>query len=395
MRFESGESQRNKFSFETAFLRFDASSADEVYSVCRGETLYSYYEQEPEAMYALCESLEKSGFILYSKSSLNGNLFATYHRGEELCHVYWIKCERELNVAFSEKSGAALPFCLIEKTEGIIPSVTQLKSDQPNGMGYVVRLSDGSFIIYDGGYRHHAEALWNALTELNSSENGIVIRAWVITHAHADHYPCFSEFSKRYADKVTLETVMIAPAGESDTNDKYLHEGVIEDIVGFKAAKLLYVHTGMSFEYGDVVLEVLFSADELLISDSPLMHGMPNRAVDLNDTSLVTRVYTKAKSCLFLGDAYSKEAYRMIAYYGEYLKSDMCQISHHGLEEFPLIAYRHIRAEVLFYPCSQVTYTREGRSGPRFENVRRALRASKYTKEIITHQFSNETRYLV
>ena len=85
----------------------------------------------------------------------------------------------------------------------------------------------------------------------------------------------------------------------------------------------------------------------------------------------------------------------MLVYYGNYLKSDICQASHHGLENCSLLVYRHIKASILFYPCSEETYTRIGRELSRNENVRKALRDSKYTKEIIIHDKANETRYLL
>lgn len=376
-------------------VEYTSFPKDGYYKICDGEELSSYYEKDIDVFLGVCKYHQQIGYGLYSCNVMNGNCFATYFKDNELIHIYWIECESELNVAYSSTGGTALPFSKISQDKEYTPSVTQLKSDKANGMGYVVRLSDGSFIIYDGGYRHHAEHLWNTLVEMNGSEENIVIRAWLITHSHGDHYPCFIGFAENYADKVKLETFMLSPANVNEVQDKYLNERVFGDVEKFDGAKILYLHTGMLFDYGDVKLEILFTADELYITESPTVHGILKRQIDLNETSIVSRIYTEKSSCLFLGDAYSMEACRMIAYYGNYLKSDMCQASHHGLEEFPLVAYRHIKASILFYPCSETTYTREGKDNMRFENVRRALRESKYTKEIITHDKSNETRYLL
>ena len=368
---------------------------DGYYKICDGEELFSYYEKDLDVFFGVCRYQTELGYELYNCHSMNGNFFATYYKNSELIHIYWIECECELNVAYSSTGGKALPFAKILPNEKYTPSVTQLKSDKANGMGYVVQLSDGSFIIYDGGYRHHAEQLWNTLVEMNGSEENIVIQAWLITHSHGDHYPCFIGFAENYADKVKLETFMMSPVNADEAQDKYLNGRVFGDVEKFDGAKILYLHTGMLFDYGNVNLEILFTADELYIVESPTVHGILKRQIDLNETSIVSRVYTEKNKCLFLGDAYSMEACRMIAYYGNYLRSDMCQASHHGLEEFPLIAYRYIKASILFYPCSETTYTREGKDNPRFENVRRALRESKYTKEIITHDKANETRPLL
>ena len=367
--------------------------ADARYEICEGEELLSFYEKDLDCFFGVCRYCLDEGFALYNCHDVNGNYFATYYKDKRLVHIYWIECESELNLGLSETGGEALPRMQISSDKICEPSVTQLKSDKDNGMGYVIQLTDGSFIIYDGGYRHHSEHLWNTLVELNGSETKIVIRAWIITHAHGDHYPCFIGFAEKYADRVTLETFIMSPVNIEDTPDKYLNEKVFADIERFDGTKILYAHTGMLFNYGDVKLEILFTADELYIDEAPRITGLKGQK-DLNNSSLVSRICTNEKSCLFLGDAYSDETLRMVIYYGKNLNSDICQMSHHGLENCPLIVYRHIAAKTLFYPCSESTYWRIGKDLSRYENVRKALRGSRYTKEIILHDKENTTRYL-
>lgn len=375
-------------------VNYETFHQDAHYEICPGESLSSFYEKSLADFYGVCKHQSEAGYLLYQYHVANGNRFATYYRGDALLHIYWIECESELNVVSSNTGGASLPFTGAIPDKRRKPSVTQLKSERNNGMGYVVQLSDGSFILYDGGYRNHAENLWNLLVELNGSEKGIVIRAWIITHAHKDHYPCFGCFSENYASRVRLETFMMSPIHAEEATDTYLNEKVFDDVKRFENAGILYVHTGMLFRYGEVGLEILFTADELYIAESPTVSGTTGSPINFNETSVVSRIFTPECSCLFLGDAFSKVAYRMIAYYGKDLRSNMCQMSHHGLEEFPLLAYRYIKAATLFYPCSRTTYTREGKESLRFENVRKALRESRYTKEILIHSEANETRFL-
>ncbi len=363
------------------------------YEICEGEELLSFYERDTRDFFGVCRYCADRGFELYSRHEINGNQFATYFKGKNLVHVYWIECERELNVALSATGGEALPHGEITDTAKYVPSVTQIRSDKANGMGYVVQLSDGSFVVYDGGYRQHAEHLWETLARLNGSEENIVIRAWVITHAHGDHYPCFIGFAENYAEKVKLETFIMSPVNIEDTPDKYLNERVFDDVEKFDGARILYAHTGMLLRYGDVSLEILFTADELYIEEANRIAGIKGQK-DLNSSSLVSRVFTAEKSCIFLGDAYSDVTLRMLVYYGKYLRSDMCQASHHGLETCPMLVYRHIAAQTMFYPCSEATYWRIGKDLSRYENVRLAIRKSERTKEIILHDKADETRYL-
>ena len=390
---EQDDSQ-NEETFEDMLEKVNKVSVDQLkmndsYTIATGEELKSYYEQPFEAFLGVCKQHGDDGYELYNYHAMNGNHFATYYKGTRLRHIYWIEGERELNVVYSTTGGTALPpKSSIDKDScSEKPSVTQLQSAKINGMGYVVRLSDGSFIIYDGGYAELSTELWNTLVELNGSEADINIRAWLITHSHNDHYPCFTSFANAYANKVKLGTLMISPINSAEASDNYLNSGVYVDLQKFANAKLLYVHTGMLFEFGNVKMEILFTPDELYISDA---YGLDGKTIiDFNNTSIVSRIYTDNSSCIFLGDAGDFVAYRLIAYYGKYLKSDMCQIAHHGVENFPLIGYRYIDAAILWYPCSASLYNRTDRDA----DVRQALKESASTKEIILHDSARVTRY--
>ena len=360
---------------------------EDISYVCgSGDTLYTYYEQSSEAFHDICKDLKNQGFKLYGKREINNNLFATYVKGERMAHIYWIACESKINVVLSEENGANLPAKEVGKEgHSYATSVTQLQSYEINGMGYVVQLADGSFLVYDGGYEHRVDELWDTLVTLKHGEEDIRIRAWVITHSHGDHYPCVTAFADKYADRVTLEMVMIAPPTMDITNDKeeltYLNTRVKEDVSKFKNTKICYVYTGMCFTFCDVTMEILFTPDELYSSQM---------TKDFNNTSIVSRICTDDRNMLFLADAGSSVAYKMALYYGDYLKSDMCQISHHGVEDFPLTVYRFIKAPVLWYPCDTSLYNLTNRDA----NVRAALKNSKYTKEILLHDKERFTRPL-
>lgn len=364
---------------------------DDSYSIADKEWLMSYYEETFETFLGVCKYQEDNGYELHSYSVKNGNHFATYVKGKELLHFYWIKCESELNVVLSKNCGDALPPKTPEVTSGEHKtSVTQLKSNVHNGMGYVIKLADGSFILYDGGYIGAEEEMWSALVDLNGGEENIVIRAWLLTHSHSDHYKAFSGFSDKYADRVTLERLIFSPVRSEDGDgDTYLNEGVKTDIAKFDGAKILYAHTGMTMKFCNVKLEILFAAEELYISDPRWGSGLVN-LIDSNSTSMVSRVYTDDYSALFLGDATNHVANRMIIYYGDYLRSNMCQAAHHGYESFPLIGYRHIKAEIMWYPVTKECYDYYSKED--FSDVREAVRNSEWTKEIIVHD-TRETRY--
>lgn len=69
-------------------------------------------------------------------------------------------------------------------------------------MSYVIRLTDGRFIVIDGGreFEPDSERLYQCLKNGSSGQNP-VIAAWIMTHPHSDHFHCFIEFM----DHVTIQ----------------------------------------------------------------------------------------------------------------------------------------------------------------------------------------------
>ena len=57
------------------------------------------------------------------------------------------------------------------------------------GLSFVLRLTDGRFIVFDGGWetRDYAERLMAVLKKQCVTEK-ITIAAWIMTHPHIDHY---------------------------------------------------------------------------------------------------------------------------------------------------------------------------------------------------------------
>ena len=71
-------------------------------------------------------------------------------------------------------------------TKGYIHSGSSTKYYYANGMSILYHLNDGSFLVYDGGNGSCGELLYKTLKELSGGD--VKISAWVITHAHGDHF---------------------------------------------------------------------------------------------------------------------------------------------------------------------------------------------------------------
>ncbi len=358
------------------------TSLGEDYQYLVGSNRVSKFTNEPkESFLGVCKYFEESSYELYGYNELGNVLSATYVKGDAMMHVYWIGGEvNEVCLVNSKKGGRALPPKTPEVTTGendtIVTQMRALERDNStaiNGMGYVVRLADGSFIIYDGGYDIRLGELWDTLTTLNGGEEGIVIRAWLITHAHGDHYPCFLAFAHTYASKVTLERLMICPTNAEDWKSAFNNGEIEKSLAKFTGAEMLYVHTGMVFNFCDVKMEILCTADEIYYDGA---------SDDQNNSSIVSRIYKEdGKSVMFLGDAGDDVSTRLIPLYGDYLKSDICQAAHHGVEDFTIETYRLIRAAIWFYPCNNSLYNLTNRD----REVRDEIKNAEYTEKIYLH----------
>ncbi len=357
--------------------------AFDTYTNSAGSVLSSYTDEDGSLFKGVYRFLSEAGYSLYYAGTIADNRAATYQKDGEVIHLYHQPLFGELNIVTDAPGVSTLP--PMDTASGSTPvTVTQLQSAKENGMGYVFRLSDGSFIVYDGGYAEGAAELWDTLVTLNGGESNIRIRAWLLTHSHSDHYPCFTAFAETYAERVTLEYVMYAPTSERDAKQNgdtmFFARKLGLSIKRFAGAAVCIPHTGMAFTIGGVRLDILLCAEELYIDNPP---------DDFNDSSLVSRVSCGEISMLLLGDSASNGGARLIACYGKELRSDYCQISHHGVEDFPLTGYQLIDASVWFYPCNNMLYRMEGR-----DKFVRTYLAEKSGAEILIHENGRFTKPL-
>ncbi len=179
------------------------------------------------------ELLKNNDYTEYTTNKIDDNLFATYVNSSTVVTVYFNKFSKQMRINAEPISETALPQKEEDNKYTAITTtrVTQIGLERvgdtgyQNGMSYVFRLSDGSFIIYDGGFHASpldAQRLNDVLIEQAPDKNNITIAAWFITHAHADHYGCFVNFFNLYtpnsaSSRYKIETVIRNTPTEEDS----------------------------------------------------------------------------------------------------------------------------------------------------------------------------------
>ena len=242
------------------------------------------------------------------------------------------------------------------------------------GMGYILTLEDGSFLLFDGGglNEDHREPdiLWRLLNiryqqifgELPTPERPIHVAAWIITHSHWDHYGAFREFIDKYGKSELFQMDYMIGNFPSRSSVfgivnqdilnmgtpavmQRLHDGMRKDFTFLK------VHAGQKFYFANLEMQVLMTYDNI----------SPARIYNQNDTSTVTRFSLQATNekgekvgapyvMLWLGDANNNESRFLCAMYGEYLKSDSTSVAHHGNIGCESDLYNTVKAATVWWP---------------------------------------------
>ena len=262
---------------------------------------------------------------------------------------------------------------------------TQYASDYTSGMGYVIRLEDGSFIIVDGGYETetHAKNLYDVLVK-QSEGRDIVIAAWIFTHAHSDHAGAFKSFTSLYGSKVTVECFIYNfPTDEAAEacGDTPNIDAISHAMAKYAGARTVVAHAGQVHRIRNAVVNILYTYDMM----------MPYKMVDYNATSVVFNVELEGSTILFLGDAGGESdsidgemSHMMSIYTSETLSANIVQAAHHAIDKHNKVKefYKLIGADYVFVPVAN-RYIKI--SGDKYIDIQERAAYSV---------FENKTRYL-
>ncbi|MBO7762257.1 MAG: MBL fold metallo-hydrolase [Clostridia bacterium] len=243
-------------------------------------------------------------------------------------------------------------------------TVAQIKL-KSGGMSYAIRLSDGRFILIDGGTSFEADGayLYEYLCSRTEGEK-VVIAAWLFTHGHLDHVALAARFMTVYRESIRIERILYnIPVGidfcgydakVGNDRDAIFEREWFEAVRLYPEADLHEVRTGEVFRIGDIVIEVLLSAED----------RYPDPPTNRNETSAVFKLtFENGVRFMVLGDAMGARLAKLVdpasslfCHEGR-LQCEILQVAHHGLavasyEYFGAIEtlYRRISPRICFWP---------------------------------------------
>ena len=186
---------------------------------------------------------------------------------------------------------------------------------------FIITTADGKVIVIDGGFRCDAEKLISRLKEITGN-NTPHIDAWFLSHAHCDHIDAFMEIIEKHPDELSFDRVYYnfpsVKYFEAYENHEAHTVAEFYALLPRFADKACIVSQYDSYVIGEAKIELLYSPDP----------DFTHNAV--NNSSIVFRLTLGKKTVIFLGDLGVEGGRKLLRLHGERLKSDYCQMAHHG-----------------------------------------------------------------
>ncbi len=314
-------------------------------------------EDTDETEYAaFVTAVEEAGWTKYSENEAADNVFTTYQNGDHFVYVYFLPVENRVHV-IDMPIGAVLPTTVSAQADDVCePLFTQVQlsyATASEGMSYLVRLSDGRFIVIDGGKVEadllESKHLYNLMKEQNVLDK-ITVAAWIVTHAHSDHQTVATEFMNNYtADDLVIEQVLYNYPTSTPNNAETDAFIAAVDAWEAEGTEQVTPFIGQEYYYADAKIEFLHTVDAYAPDEL--------KGQDFNNTSSVFTIEIADQKIIILGDMHTIGNDHLVELFGDYLKSDICQFGHHGVGGGTVEVYEAIDPTVVVVPSGVFHYT--------------------------------------
>jgi len=326
----------------------DDSTADTV-----SDSYMHVVDQADEAMLEkYANKLESFGFKKIDVSTTEKNELWSYRLGMAYAYIHYAPTIKQIRVIWDRSSNCDISD--FEYTEAATGTTTfyQYSIDYEFsklnysgvvawGMSYIIKLQDNSLILVDGGNRNQAneksaEGYRRFLYDITGTDKDepLKIRLWYFTHSDSDHTGFAHTFlgylsKKGYKAPIVDTFAFNFPSSRANTTlgkdadsfelIKYIKEK-------YASSNYLKLYAGMVFDIGEVRSEVL-GTHEIIVGANGVLPSHYNT----NDTCTMLRFSFGGKSFMMCGDVVRSESDYVRIYSTGYFKSDVLQVTHHGI----------------------------------------------------------------
>lgn len=351
--------------WDTAIPMFTGGDADVFRKIEDGYYRMRYDNSSKDAFNAYVTTLASEGFTLYDNNDIDGNLFNTYYKGDVMLHTYYLHNEKSVSLVITSASKAPkyslTPYSDGEVTDAnlqlmdmnygpyIYESGKKVYSsyDHNNGMGFIFTMSDGSYVVVDGGHTNDAEGIYNYMKENNKRADGkILIRAWILTHPDSDHYGAPVQFAKKYSSEAKLEYFVAQHhyGTYESGGTKSTVDNINSAMEKFAGCRRLVPLAGQTMYFGEA---------EFTFLNTPELAN--ERTLDNNEMSLIINVSFEGKKILMMADAVGAATIAANRLYSDAFQADFYQAAHHALD--PCAIDSKARASAIIFCTHEVAAT--------------------------------------
>ena len=321
--------------------------------VGQGSKMYILNNASLSNYTSFCSSLKSAGYTLYTTNdTLHTNKFSTYVTKDQIVSVMFFAPKSTLKVVIDQRSTFGLPGTKADNvyakptkpTEFVQLGLKQISGSSENGMGYLVKLSNGKFVVVDGGFAYDsggggnsANFILETMKKMQGNNNKPVIAAYIVTHIHTDHAGGFMGFANNYANKVTIEKLIYNQPSDAQMNSVSNMSGrknwIPNAINKLKSAgslkSVIKAHPGMQIYLAELTITIMGTIDVVENSSHTKMDGG-------NNSSVVSMFDINGGKVLITGDCETQEGRIIRDIYGGInnktspLKADFIQVAHHG-----------------------------------------------------------------
>ncbi len=334
----------------------------------------------PEAYAAYVSKLESAGFKTYTTNTITDNEFATLNNDSYTVNIGYYAYEKSTRLIIEpladpvglKEDNVYTPVTTSQITMFGLQYYNASKNETyGNGLSMLIRLTDGRFVVIDGGFNRTADAqlLLKALQDQSkdyiTAGQKITIAAWIITHAHGDHSGMigkqYSSFRSIKVEKFVVNFMSDEERNKAIGSTSYSSNwgsgeggGWTNVITAANAlgAKVQYVRVGQVLYIADLKMEVLYTIDSYA----------PKICNAFNTTSLIIKMtFGDSTTFLMTGDATGAGFQIAASMYGTYLKCDILQVAHHGYTTWgndsgTISAYRYAAPSTLLWPQGSAAF---------------------------------------
>jgi len=355
--------------FSGAFACSDANYSD------YDSATILYYSDCTQSDYTTCvRFLQSYGCTQETTTRLGANRYSLFKCETFTAYLSYLSEEGAIRL-YIGRSDDAVPAKNYRGNEAgkVQPALWQIDVDceaakANGGMSYVMQLSDGKFLVIDGGYEtdSDANAIYRILTENKPADHEKpIVAGWFISHMHIDHCGALRRFTALYRDAVTVEgfyhNFLYKNVGDLWPSNSRTWEELMRSWEGATLYRKL--HSGMQIAFAGAKVTVLCTFEDVY----------PLSFTSGNDTSTVIKVEVEGQSIVFLGDAEHGESDRMTYLSPDVLHADILQYAHHGYDkQCRGELYQKIDPSVVLWPMTFVNWESESHGKvfqPRYEGT--------------------------